>query len=94
MVSPDYQINAGKLYDFTEVNYVTWGFAGAHYIPPINQYFPYPLNNLFLRQATNLYIRFILVPQLYNLLRYGHFDGKDQYWYNIGFFYYYGITLS
>ncbi len=62
----------GEIYDNTEVNYVGFGFAAAHFLSPLNASWQFWLVN------RNL-------PQVWNLAKYWHLAGADQRWFITGF---------
>ncbi|MFB0554819.1 MAG: RHS repeat-associated core domain-containing protein [Phycisphaerae bacterium] len=63
-----------EIYDYSEVNYVGWGFAGAHYISAFHSW-----------QTQQLIIKY-LVP-FYNRFykHYGHWGIDDQFWFIKGY---------
>jgi RHS repeat-associated protein len=70
----------GKIYHYTEVNYVGFGFAAAHFLSPLNTSWKFWFVN------RNL-------PQVWNLAKYWHLAGADQRWFITGYALYPGWKL-
>ncbi len=76
----------GKEYNFTAVNYIGWGYVAAHFDPPWLEPEYYNPTTYLLFYEGVLKTR---MPDLWNLYKWHHLGGDDQYWYNMGYTFYY-----